>query len=102
MHDAGVLEATSSNRRGLIHGGWMHTGDMGTLDQEGYVYLVDRKKDMIISGAENVYSTEVEGVLHQHPAILEAAVIGVPDPVWGEAVKAIVVLKPGHLRFSGG
>jgi long-chain acyl-CoA synthetase len=76
-----------------LRGGWMHTGDMGSLDQDGYLYLVDRKKDMIISGGENVYSTEVEAVLYQHPAILEAAVIGVPDPTWGETVKAIVVLK---------
>jgi acyl-CoA synthetase (AMP-forming)/AMP-acid ligase II len=76
--------------------GWMHTGDMGMLDQDGYLYVVDRKKDMIISGGENVYSTEVEAVLYQHPDILEAAVIGVPDPTWGETVKAVVVMKTGQ------
>jgi acyl-CoA synthetase (AMP-forming)/AMP-acid ligase II len=66
------------------------------VDEEGYVNIVDRKKDMIITGGENVYSVEVENTLYTHPSILEAAVIGVPDPKWGEAVKAIVVLKDGH------
>lgn len=75
--------------------GWLHTGDMATVDEDGYIYLVDRKKDMIISGGENVYSTEVENVVYQHPAIREAAVIGVPDEKWGETVKAIVTLKDG-------
>ena len=79
-----------------LRGGWMHTGDLACLDTDGYVYIVDRKKDMIITGGENVYSTEVEAVLYQHPAVLEAAVIGVPDVRWGETVKAVVVLKPGH------
>ena len=79
-----------------IKDGWLHTGDMAVLDAEGYVNIVDRKKDMIITGGENVYSVEVENVLYKHPAVLEAAVIGVPDPKWGEAVKAIVVLKEGH------
>jgi len=84
-------EATAA----ALRGGWMHTGDMGRLDQDGFLSIVDRKKDMIISGGENVYSTEVEAVLYQHPAVLEAAVIGVPDAIWVEAVKAIVVLKAG-------
>ncbi len=75
--------------------GWLHTGDLARMDQDGYVYIVDRKKDMIISGAENIYSREVEEVLYMHPAVLEAAVIGVPDDKWGEAVKAIVVFRPG-------
>ncbi|MBW1911223.1 MAG: AMP-binding protein, partial [Deltaproteobacteria bacterium] len=73
--------------------GWLYTGDMAVVDSEGYVNIVDRKKDMIITGGENVYTTEVENVLYTHPDILEAAVIGVPDPHWGEAVKACVVLK---------
>ncbi len=73
--------------------GWLRTGDLATLDAEGYVNIVDRKKDMIVTGGENVYSTEVENVLYMHPKILEAAVFGVPDERWGEAVNAAVVLK---------
>lgn len=76
--------------------GWMHTGDAGTMDENGYVYVQDRVKDMIISGGENVYPREVENALFEHPAIADAAVIGVPSDQWGEAVKAIVVLKKGH------
>ncbi len=76
-------------------GGWLHTGDVATMDDEGYVYLVDRIKDMIVSGGQNVYSSQVEQVLHQHEAVLEAAVIGVPDPVWGETVVAVVVPRAG-------
>ncbi len=79
-----------------IRDGWLYTGDMAVMDEEGYVTIVDRKKDMILTGGENVYSTEVENVLYMHPAILECAVIGVPDEKWGEAVKGVVVLKPGH------
>jgi long-chain acyl-CoA synthetase len=78
-----------------IKDGWIHTGDVGRMDEDGYVYLVDRKKDMIISGGENIYSREVEEVLYMHPAVLEAAVVGVPDQEWGESVKALVVLKEG-------
>jgi acyl-CoA synthetase (AMP-forming)/AMP-acid ligase II len=78
-----------------IKDGWLYTGDMAVIDEEGYVTIVDRKKDMILTGGENVYSTEVENVLYMHPAILECAVVGVPDQTWGEAVKGIVVLKPG-------
>ena len=76
--------------------GWLRTGDLAVIDSEEYVTIVDRKKDMIITGGENVYSTEVENALYAHPAVLEAAVIGVPDTRWGEAVKAFVVLKPGN------
>jgi fatty-acyl-CoA synthase len=75
--------------------GWLYTGDLAVVNQEEYVTIVDRKKDMIITGGENVYSTEVENVLYTHPAVLEAAVIGIPDLKWGEAIKACVVLKPG-------
>ncbi len=75
--------------------GWMWTGDIAVWDEEGYIFIVDRAKDMIISGGENIYSTQVEAAIHQHPAVLESAVFGVPDEQWGEAVKAVVVLKPG-------
>ena len=74
---------------------WVHTGDMGYYDDEGYIYIADRKKDMIISGGENVYPREVEEVLYQHPAVLEAAVIGIPDPYWVEKVHAVVVTRKG-------
>jgi acyl-CoA synthetase (AMP-forming)/AMP-acid ligase II len=74
--------------------GWLHTGDAGYLDADGYLYLTDRVKDMIVSGGENVYPTEVENALATHPAVSEAAVIGVPHDRWGETVKAVVVLKP--------
>ena len=76
--------------------GWYHSGDLGCMDAQGYIFLVDRAKDMIISGGENVYSTEVEEVLYKHPAVLEAAVFGVPDAMWGEAVHAVVVPRPGQ------
>jgi acyl-CoA synthetase (AMP-forming)/AMP-acid ligase II len=76
-----------------LRGGWLHTGDAGVLDDEGYVYVQDRVKDMIVSGGENVYPRVVEDVLFQHPAVADAAVIGVPDEQWGETVKAIVVLR---------
>lgn len=76
--------------------GWLRTGDVGYLDEEGFLYLVDRVKDMIISGGENVYSAEVENALAQHPAVQECAVIGVPDTRWGERVHAIVRLRTGH------
>ena len=78
-----------------IKDGWLHTGDVGRMDEDGYVYLVDRRKDMIISGGENIYSREVEEVLYMHPAVLEAAVVGVPDEEWGESVKAELVLRAG-------
>ena len=79
-----------------LRNGWLHTGDVGYMDEHGYVYILDRTKDMIISGGSNVYPREVEEVLLRHPAISEACVIGVPDKLWGEAVKAVVVLKPGE------
>jgi len=78
-----------------IKDGWLHTGDMGRFDEEGYLYIVDRKHDMIISGGKNIYPREIEELLYRHEAILEASVIGVPDDYWGESVKALVVLKEG-------
>jgi acyl-CoA synthetase (AMP-forming)/AMP-acid ligase II len=78
-----------------LRGGWMHTGDGGYLDEQGYLYVVDRLKDMIVSGGENVYSAEVENAVARHPAVAQCAVIGVPDPDWGERVHAVVVLHPG-------
>jgi long-chain acyl-CoA synthetase len=76
-------------------GGWLRTGDLGTLDEDRYVYVVDRIKDMIVSGGENIYCLEVENAIMQHPAVMEVGVVGVPDPVMQEAVKAVVFLKPG-------
>jgi fatty-acyl-CoA synthase len=79
-----------------IRAGWFHTGDLAVIDTEGYINIVDRQKDMIITGGENVYSTEVEYALYEHPAVLECAVFGIPDEKWGEIVKAVIVLKTGH------
>jgi len=84
----------------VIQNGWFHTGDMGYLDEEGYLYIYDRKRDMIITGGENVYPAEVENILYSHPAIADVAVIGVPDEHWGESVKAVAVLKPGATLTS--
>ncbi|WP_113701786.1 acyl-CoA synthetase [Nonomuraea lactucae] len=78
-----------------LRDGWMHTGDSGYLDEHGYLYIVDRLKDMIVTGGENVYSAEVENTLAQHPAVASCAVIGVPDQQWGERVHAVIVLRPG-------
>jgi len=75
--------------------GWLHTGDIGRVDEEGFVYIVDRAKDMVIRGGENVYSVEVEAALFEHPAVADVAVIGVPHPVLGEEVGAAVILRPG-------
>ena len=80
--------------------GWLHTGDMGYYDEKGFIYIVDRKKDMIITGGENVYPREVEEVLYGHPAVSEAAVIGVPDDKWVERVHAIITLKESEQATS--
>jgi long-chain acyl-CoA synthetase len=77
-----------------LRNGWLHTGDIGYMDDEGFVFIVDRAKDMVISGGENVFSVEVEGAIYEHPGVQECAVIGVPSEQWGEAVHAVVVLKP--------
>jgi len=79
-----------------IREGWMWTGDIAVWDEDGYIFIVDRAKDMIISGGENIFSTQVEAAIHRHPGVLESAVFGVPDDEWGESVKAVVVMKPGE------
>jgi len=79
-----------------LRGGWLHTGDMGTMDENGYLYLMDRKADMIVTGGENVYPKETEEVLYEHPAVMECAVVSAPDERWGERVQAVVVLKEGN------
>ena len=79
-----------------IHDGWFHTGDLAVWDEVGNIHIVDRKKDVIISGGENISSPEIEDALYQHPGVLECAVIGVPHEKWGETPKALVVLRPGH------
>ena len=85
----GLPEATAE----AFRGGWFHTGDLGRIDREGFITLVDRKKDMIISGGENVYPIEVEQVLYRHPAVREVAVVGVRHPRWGETPVAVVALE---------
>jgi len=80
----------------VMRGGWLHTGDMARVDEDGYIYIVDRKNDMIITGGENVYPFEVEKVLYEHPAVLEAGVVGLQEPKWGEMVTAVVSLKQGE------
>jgi acyl-CoA synthetase (AMP-forming)/AMP-acid ligase II len=85
-----------------LRSGWLHTGDVGYMDEEGYIFLVDRKKDMIISGGENVYCREVEDALFEHPDVVDVAVIGVPDSKWGEAVHAVAVRKAGAVLDEAG
>jgi long-chain acyl-CoA synthetase len=80
----------------VVRDGWVFTGDAGTMDEDGYVYILDRIKDMIISGGENIYPAEVENAIAGHPAVAEIAVVGVPDETWGEAVKAVVALRDGQ------
>lgn len=91
----GYYKADALNAEMWLEGGWLRTRDMARADAQGYVYLVDRRSDMIITGGYNVYPREVEDVLLEHPAVAECAVVGAPDPVWVEAVTAFVVLRPG-------
>lgn len=92
---AGYWRAPEQTREVLGADGWLRTGDLARIDDEGYIYIVDRKKEMLVSGGFNVYPREVETVLAQHPAVYEVCVVGVPDEHWGEAVKAVVVLRQG-------
>ena len=98
---AGYWRAPEETRKVLGEDGWLRTGDLARVDAEGFIFIVDRKKEMLVSGGFNVYPSEVESVLAQHPAIYEVCVVGVPDDHWGEAVKAVVVLRDGS-RASGG
>jgi fatty-acyl-CoA synthase len=93
---SGYFNDPESSAAAVDEKGFFHTGDIARVDAEGYFYIVDRKKDMFISGGENVYPAEIERVLHRHPAVQMCAVIGVPDARWGEAGRACVVLKPGE------
>ncbi len=79
-----------------LRGGWLHTGDIARADKDGFLYIVDRKKDMIVTGGFNVFPREIEDVISGHPAVASVAVVGVPDEKWGEAVKACVVLRDGQ------
>jgi acyl-CoA synthetase (AMP-forming)/AMP-acid ligase II len=90
----GFLNQPEETAKVITPDGWFRTGDIGRVDSDGYVFVEDRIKDMIISGGENVYSPEVERVLAEHPAVMEVAIIGVPDDTWGESVKAVVALRP--------
>lgn len=93
--------ADADATRTTIRDGWLYTGDAGYLDADGYLYIRDRVKDMIVTGGENVYPVEVENALHDHPEIRDVAVIGIPDPHWGEAVTALVVPAPGAASVDG-
>jgi long-chain acyl-CoA synthetase len=98
VHSKAIMEGwwhKPDDTRETIVNGWVHTGDMGRYDERGYVYIADRKRDMIVSGGENIFPREVEEILYKHPTVQEAAVIGIPDPYWVEKVHAVVVLKRG-------
>jgi fatty-acyl-CoA synthase len=91
----GYWELPDETEKVLTGDGWFHSGDIAVPDEEGYVRIADRLKDMIISGGENIYPAEVEEALYSHPAVAECAIVGVPDEKWGEVGTAIVVLRPG-------
>jgi fatty-acyl-CoA synthase len=93
---SGYWQQPDATAAAFAEGGWLRTGDLAQVDDEGYLYVVDRLKDMIISGGENIYPAEVEQALYTHPAVAECAVIGVPDAKWGEVGRAVVVLRDGH------
>jgi len=93
---AGYWERPDANAGAFVDGGWFATGDIGEHDDAGYLRIVGRAKELIISGGENIHPTEIESVLMQHPAVAECAAFGVPDARWGEAVHAVVVPRPGH------
>ena len=97
---AGYWQKPEQTADAMLDGGRYRTGDLGYLDDGGYLYLVDRAKDMIVSGGENVYCTEVEDAIYTHPAVLEATVFGIPDRAWGEAVHAVVVLRPDAAQLT--
>jgi long-chain acyl-CoA synthetase len=104
VRGANVMKGYWNNEaltRDRPRGGWLHTGDIGTMDEDGYFYLLDRKADMIVTGGENVYPTEVEAVLYQHPAVQECIVASAPDEKWGERVQAAVVLRQGQPVTEG-
>lgn len=92
----GYLGQPEATAQMIVEGDWVRTGDIGRIDEDGFVFVVDRLKDLIISGGENIFSPEVEAVLAEHPSVAEAAVIGVPDQTMGESVMAVVVAAPGE------
>jgi long-chain acyl-CoA synthetase len=92
---AGYWKLDAATAATIDADGWLRTGDAGYLDEDGYLFIHDRVKDMIVSGGENIYPAEVESAVYGHPHVAEVAVIGVPDDKWGEAVKAVVAVKPG-------
>jgi acyl-CoA synthetase (AMP-forming)/AMP-acid ligase II len=91
---AGYFDDAAASAAAIVDG-WLLTGDLGRIDANGYLFVVDRKKDVIVSGGENIASREVEAALHEHPAVAEVAVVGIPDDYWGEVVCAAVALRPG-------
>jgi acyl-CoA synthetase (AMP-forming)/AMP-acid ligase II len=93
---AGYWRAPELSQEAIDAQGWLRTGDLARIDSEGYIYIVDRRKAMLVSGGFNIYPSEIEATLAQHPAVYEVCVVGVPDDHWGEVVKAVVVLRQGQ------